>query len=138
MKLLFEEFGNTALAIVVSIVTLGIFLSVLLVDVLPISVKEVEINVNEKAIDNNEIVKIKNFIVKDGVAELGNDFDYRDRVEAINSRDEDISNFISLSQPLDTSTIGEKDVTYVLRYNGEKRLGKAKVFVQEANNENNG
>lgn len=131
MKIIIKEFGDVALSLIGGILVLGIFFSVLFSNILPIGAEVIEINASNKVLNNNKLVSIKNFIVKDGYVRKGEAFDYKDRIIATNSRDENISNFVSIVNAVDTSSIGEKEVTYVLRYNGEKRVGRAKVFVEE-------
>lgn len=137
MRGLFSEYGDTTLSIVVGVVTLSLFIGILFSEIIPVSVEAIETNVNDKIVENDKIVSIKEFIVKDGTCHQGEGYDYQNKIIAINSRDENIKNFVSLNEPIDTSEVGEQEVTYVLRYNGEKRVGKAKVFIEAIMEEEN-
>ena len=136
MRLLFDEYGRLVLAIVCSTILLVFFLSVFVDETMTKSIKAMEYNINDvPEAGDGEIVSIEHFLVKDGIVKQGETFDYRDRVEATNSKGEDISSFVRIDKEVDTSNPGEKEVTYYLRYNGDTMPGRAKVFVEEIKEE---
>ena len=130
MKFIFSEFGDVALSAICGVLIIGLFISVIFTQVLPIGAEAIETNINETPLQNNRIVTIENFVVKDAVLNVGENFDYKDRIIATNSRGEDIREYVTIENLPDTTTPGEKEIMYVLRYNGEKALGKAKLFVE--------
>ena len=136
MKSLFEEYGETVLSVIYGTIIVTVFISVFLVEVLGFSVSQTGESVIET--DRSGIgtpVGIRSFEVRDILIEKGEEINYNDRVFATNDRgdfggtDEDISGFVSVYQAPDVSTTGEKEITYVLRYNGDTRFARAKVIV---------
>ena len=120
-----------ALELVVSIIMLTICFSILLDPIISASVIEEPI---EKALiieSTEELVHVKeeDFIVKSGVLAEGSDFALSQYVSAKNSRGEDISKYITILEPIDTSTPGVQDLKVVLRYNGQTYIKTAKYYI---------
>lgn len=132
MRYLFSEYSQTLLSMVVSLLILTMFIGVLLTDILDVNVKTIENNTNNKLFIEESIpVSIDSFVCKDTIVTIGEEFDYKKNCKATNSKGEDISSFISLYEEIDTDNKGEKEAVYILRYNGEKMIGKAKVIIED-------
>ena len=132
MKLLFEEYGSLALSIVCGVIVLSLCLSFLIDRMFLSSTTIIENNINEKPLKNeNAPVSIGSFVVNDAYVKQGGTFDYKKRVKAYNTNNEDISSYVTTKNKIDTSKTGETEVTYILRYNGETMLGKAKLFIEK-------
>ena len=73
-------------------------------------------------------VAIASFNGKDLLVQINEKLEYKDRVEAYNSKGEDIKDYITVIG-FDSSEVGEKKITYQLNYNGETKAIKAKLIV---------
>ena len=137
MRKIFEEYGDVAIAMVVGLGVISLFLGIYLTSVLGTSSNIISNGAKEEVIENVEPVTIdmNNLEIKNSVAYLNEEFDYTTRVKAINSKGEDISSFIYLEEDVDTSKKGEQEVNYILSYNGEKVKTKAKVIVVDLGSE---
>lgn len=136
MRLLFEEYGRAIIATVTCSIILSIFLFFLFVVIYPNSVEAIELNVNDiKTVDDKIPVSIGEFIVNDAVIKQGDSFDYQKRIYATNTKGEDISTYVSLMNVVDTSSAGEKQANYILRYNGQTMIGNTRVIVEGFDNE---
>lgn len=132
MRLLIEEYFRSLLTIVYSVAILTFVMVILISSMYPLSIEAIKVNVNEYKTDNNKMkISIGNFTVKDATINKGDQLEIMDNVVATNSKGEDISNYVSLLSEINTSIVGKKEANYVLRYNGETKLGKAFVFVEE-------
>ena len=136
MKALFEEYGDTLISLVSGIIIITTFLFIFFVEVFHININILSENTMETIPNiHGEPIGIKSFKVKDILVKQGEEINFVDRVEASNNRgdyggiDEDISNFVTIYNNIDTNVLGEHDIEYVLRYNGESKFAKAKVIV---------
>ena len=138
MKGLFEEYGEVFLQAIISSIIFSLFISFFLVSLLDTNVnllkedfKPLELN-----LDTN-LVSINDFGAYDAAIEINEEFNYMDNVWASNTNGEDIKSYISILNynTLDISEEGIKDITYVLRYNGETRAIKAKLIVVDKGEE---
>ncbi len=132
MRLLFDEYGDTIFQAVVSIIIYSIFISFFLTKLLGMNVSYIKEEVNIPELSGvTSKVKVNEFRVKDGLIKVNEKFNYEDRAYASNSLNEDISSYITLDDyaNIDTSKPGEKDVTYILRYNGQTLAKKAKLII---------
>ena len=73
-------------------------------------------------------VTISIFEGKDILVNVGDDLDYSGRIEAFNSKCEDIRDYVTVIG-FDSGDVGEKEILYQLNYNGETRAIKAKLRV---------
>ena len=138
MKSLYEEYGEVLLQAFISSIIFSLFISFFLTALLNTNVgfiKE-EFSPLQLSLDA-DIVSIKEFGVYDALIKVNEEYDYKDKVWAFNSNDEDIKSYISILNysDLDTSVEGEKELTYVLRYNGETRAIKGKLVIVDETEE---
>lgn len=138
MKSLYEEYGEVLLQAFISSIIFSLFISFFLTALLNTNVgfiKE-ELSPLQLSLDA-DIVSIKEFGVYDALIKVNEEYDYKDKVWAFNSNDEDIKSYISILNysDLDTSVEGEKELTYVLRYNGEVRAVKGKLVIVDEKEE---
>lgn len=138
MKSLYEEYGEVLLQAFISSIIFSLFISFFLTALLNTNVgfiKE-EFSPLQLSLDA-DIVSIKEFGVYDALIKVNEEYDYKDKVWAFNSNDEDIKSYISILNysDLDTSVEGEKELTYVLRYNGEVRAVKGKLVIVDEKEE---
>lgn len=136
MKALFEEYGDMLISLITGIIIITTFLFIFFIEVFHININILSEHTMETIPNiHAEPIGIKSFKVKDILVKQGEEINYLDRVEATNNRgnfdgiDEDISSFVSIYNTVDTNVIGEHDIEYVLRYNGESKFVKAKVIV---------
>lgn len=136
MRALFEEYGDMLISLVSGIIIVITFLFIFFVEVFNININILSENTMETVPNIHvEPIGIKSFKAKDIIVKQGEEINYVDRVEASNNRgdyggiDEDISNFVTIYNNIDTNVLGEHDIEYVLRYNGESKFIKAKVIV---------
>ena len=131
MRLLFEEYGDVIFSSVCVLVVLGIFLSSFLNQTLTVSANSINRGAEEVKLyeANPVLIDEASFVVKDVVVNQGDDFNFYDYIKAYNTKGEDIRDYVSLYNTIDTFSLGEKQAAYILRYNGQTMLGKAKVFV---------
>ena len=138
MKSLYEEYGEVLLQAFISSIIFSLFISFFLTALLNTNVgfiKE-EFSPLQLSLDA-DIVSIKEFGVYDALIKVNEEYDYKDKVWAFNSNGEDIKSYISILNysDLDTSVEGEKELTYVLRYNGEVRAVKGKLVIVDEKEE---
>lgn len=138
MKSLYEEYGEVLLQAFISSIIFSLFISFFLTALLNTNVgfiKE-EFSPLQLSLDA-DIVSIKEFGVYDALIKVNEEYDYKDKVWAFNSNDEDIKSYISILNysDLDTSVEDEKELTYVLRYNGEVRAVKGKLVIVDEKEE---
>ena len=132
MKGLFEEYGEVLLQAFISSIIFSLFISFFLVSLLDTNVNILKEDLEPLELNfDTKLVSIKDFGAYDAAVEANEEFNYMDNVWASNTNDEDIKSYISILNydVLDTSKEGEKDITYVLRYNGESRAVNAKLIV---------
>lgn len=132
MKSLFNEYGDTLLKAIISISLFSIFVFAFLNELLKTNVDVLNKELNAPYIDSQiSPVTIASFSGKDILINVGEEFGYLERVEAYNSNGEDIRDYIEPINLTDgeLSEVGEKDIYYVLNYNGETKAIKAKLIV---------
>ena len=136
MKSLFEEYGDMLISLVAGIIIVVTFLFIFFVEVFNININILSEHTMEMIPNiHAEPIGIKSFRVKDILVKQGEEINFVDRIEASNNRgdyggvDEDISDFVTIYNNIDTNTLGEHDIEFVLRYNGESKFVKAKVIV---------
>ncbi|MBR0461930.1 MAG: hypothetical protein IJJ00_04370 [Erysipelotrichaceae bacterium] len=136
MKNLFEEYGESIISLICSLVIVTMFISVFLIEVLGTNAGMIGDNtVEARPAAPEDEIRIRAFSVRDILITQGEEINWNGRIEATNNRgdysgsDEDISSYVSLYGDVDTSSPGVKEATYVLRYNGETRFAKARVIV---------
>ncbi len=135
MRTLFNEYADALLQALISIGICSIFIGIFLSELMGINIKIIKEEVKPPYI-NSEIsnVTIKSFSAKDILINVGQEVKYEDRVEAFNSNDEDIKDYIRPLnlEGIDLSKPGTNEITYILNYNGESKAIKAKlIIVQE-------
>ena len=135
MRTLFNEYADALLQALISIGIFTLFISILLNELMGINIRIIKQEIESPYI-NSEIsnVTIKSFSAKDILINVGQEIKYEDRVEAYNSKDEDIKDYIRPLnlEGIDISKPGENEITYILNYNGDSRAIKAKlIIVQE-------
>ena len=132
MKALFEEYGEILLHAFISSIIFSSFISFFLVTLLDTNVNllKEDFKILELNFDTNPVT-IKDFGAYDSVVGINEEFNYMDNVWAFNTNGEDIKSYVSVLNynALDISEEGEKDITYILRYNGESKAIKAKLIV---------
>lgn len=135
MRSLFKEYADTLLQAIISIGIFTIFMTVFLSELMVINTKIIKQEISSPNINSGiSNVTIKSFSAKDILTNVGQEIKYEDRVEAYNSKDEDIKDYIRPLnlEGIDLSKPGENEITYILNYNGESRAIKAKlIIVQE-------
>ena len=135
MRTLFNEYADTLLQAIISISIFTIFMTVFLSELMGINVKIIKQEITSPNINGGiSNVTIESFSAKDILINVGEEIKYEDRVEAYNSKGEDIKDYIRPLnlEGIDVSKPGENQITYVLNYNGESRAIKAKlIIVQE-------
>ena len=129
MKAMFDEYADMLFTAIISSIILTIFISLILKDLIGININIVDKNLKPLIIDNDtQPVSIKTFTCKDLLIEKGQELEYLDRIEAFNTNDEDIRDYVTVLG-FDNSQSGEKQITYVLNYNGETKAVKARLIV---------
>ena len=135
MRTLFNEYADALLQALISIGIITLFISILLNELIGINAKIIKQEIESPNIDNGiSNVTIKSFSAKDILINVGQEIKYEDRVEAYNSKDEDIKDYIRPLnlEGIDISEPKENEITYILNYNGDTRAIKAKlIIVQE-------
>ncbi len=135
MRTLFNEYADTLLQAIISISIFTIFMTVFLSELMGINVKIIKQEITSPNINGGiSNVTIESFSAKDILINVGEEIKYEDRVEAYNSKGEDIKDYIRPLnlEGIDVSKPGENEITYILNYNGESRAIKAKlIIVQE-------
>ena len=114
MKAMFDEYADMLFTAIISLIILTIFISLILKDLIGININIVDKNLKPLIIDNDtQPVSIKTFTCKDLLIEKGQELEYLDRIEAFNTNDEDIRDYVTVLG-FDNSQSGEKQITYVL------------------------
>ncbi len=139
MKALFEEYADVMFSSIVSIFILSIFCSLIYNQLIFENIDVISNAIISPSNINSQIsnVGISSFEVKDILINVGENINYYDRIAATNSKGEDIKDYIkpvNLEQ-IDTNTVGEKYINYILNYNGESKAIRAKVIVVQEEKE---
>lgn len=129
MRTLFDEYADAIYVALISLVLITVFISNLFVDLIGINLGLVEDSLKPVNIETNiNPVTISSFSAKDILVNLNGELDYLNRIEAFNSRGEDIRDYVTVLG-FDSSSVGVKRITYKLNYNGESRAIEAKLRV---------
>lgn len=135
MKRLFDEYADFIVTAVISFVAISIFVYVVLTNLIGIGLEMVNDALEPVHIEKEiNPVTIKTFIGKDILIQLNEELNYTDRVEAFNSNDEDIKDYVSIIG-FDNKEVGEKEITYLLNYNGQRQAIRAKLIVVDEKEE---
>ncbi len=130
MRLLFDEYGDTILTVLISAIVFSLLISFFLNSLLSINMSMVKENIKAPELSSNVVpVDVKEFKVNDVLFNVGDDFNLKDNVTALNSNDEDISGFVTIKEDVDFSTVSENEVTYILRYNGASKAIKGRLII---------
>lgn len=138
MRALFNEYADTLLTALISISIFTIFMTVFLSGLMDTNVKIIKQEITAPNINSGiSNVVIESFSAKDILINVGQEIKYEDRVEAYNSKGEDIKDYIRPLnlEGIDLSKVGEYEITYILNYNGESRAIKAKLIIVEEKEE---
>ena len=137
MKKMFDEYVDIIFQAIISIIVILLFVYVALTNLLGIGLEMVDNALTPLYIEKKiEPVKVDSFIAKDILIKLNDEIDYQDRFEAFNSNGESIKEYVSV-MGLDNKEVGEKEITYILNYNGERQAIKAKLIVVDEKEEIN-
>lgn len=129
MKTLFSEYADALFVALVSMLCVTIFISIILTDLIGVNLELVDMSLKPVYIESEiNPVTISVFEGKDILVNVGDDLDYSSRIEAFNSKGEDIRDYVTVIG-FDSSDVGEKEILYQLNYNGETRAIKAKLRV---------
>lgn len=130
MRLLFDEYGDTILTVLISAIVFSLLISFFLNSLLSINMSMVKEDIKAPELSSDIVpVDIKEFKVKDVLLKVGEEFDLKNNVVALNSNNEDISNFVTIKEDVDFSTVSENEVTYILRYNGASKAIKGRLII---------
>lgn len=132
MKILFDEYGDTLLNAIISLISLMIVVVPSFNHIITTNVDSLKPIISSPDINaERQIITIANFEVDDSVIMLGNEFDYMQYVRASNSKGEDIKEYVNLLYFPNIDKKGEYELIYLLRYNGETMAIKSKLYVME-------
>lgn len=132
MKILFDEYGDTLLNAIISLISLMIVVVPSFNHIITTNVDSLKPIISSSDINaERQIITIANFEVDDSVIMLGNEFDYMQYVRASNSKGEDIKEYVNLLYFPNIDKKGEYELIYLLRYNGETMAIKSKLYVME-------
>ena len=144
MKRLFEEYGDVMLSATISIIIVLLFIGAIITTLLNQNIKILgENTVQSITYKAQGKIGIRTFKAKDILIKQGEEINYLDRIEAMNNRgdygenDEDIRSYVTIYNQIDNNEIGEKEIVYALRYNGQTQFLKAKLIVIGEEDENN-
>lgn len=137
MRTLFDEYAEAIFTAIISIIVFSVFISSLLSDLIGMNMGFVDESLKPVYIESEiSPVTIATFNGKDLLVQINEKLEYKDRVEAYNSKGEDIKDYITVIG-FDSSEVGEKEITYQLNYNGETKAIKAKLIVVDEREEIN-
>lgn len=138
MKLLFEEYSGVIYEAIVS-TFIYVFLVYSFLNTLLVTNTSYLQNVMTpaKTSSNHQPISIRTFEVNNALIDLDDEFDYQKYVKATDLRNEDISMYVTLLNKPDLEKVGKQELTYILRYNGEKRAIKANLIIVDKESELN-
>lgn len=137
MRTIFDEYAEAIFTAFISIIAFSVFISSLLSDLIGMNMDFVDESLKPVYIESEiSPVTIASFNGKDLLVQINEKLEYKDRVEAYNSKGEDIKDYITVIG-FDSSEVGEKEITYQLNYNSETKAIKAKLIVVDEREEIN-
>lgn len=137
MRTIFDEYAEAIFTAFISIIVFSVFISSLLSDLIGMNMDFVDESLKPVYIESEiSPVTMASFNGKDLLVQINEKLEYKDRVEAYNSKGEDIKDYITVIG-FDSGEVGEKEITYQLNYNGETKTIKAKLIVVDEREEIN-
>ena len=130
MRLLFDEYGESILTALIGAIILSLLFSFFLTDLLRINLCFVSKDIKAPELSSSIYpLDIKEFNVEDVLINVGEEFDLKKNVTALNDNNEDISSFVTIKEDVDFSKVNDNEVTYLLRYNGKTRAIKGRLII---------
>ncbi len=130
MRLLFDEYGDTILTVLVGSIIFSLLISFFLNSLLNINMSIVKDDLIAPELSSIvSPVNIKQFEVKDVLINIGEEFCLKDNVLALNTNDEDITSYVTIKEEVDFSKVLDNEVTYILRYNGVSKAIKGRLII---------
>lgn len=130
MRLLFDEYGDTILTVLVGSIIFSLLISFFLNSLLNINMSIVKDDLTAPELSSMvSPVNIKQFEVKDVLINVGEEFCLKDNVLALNTNDEDITSYVTIKEEVDFSKVLDNEVTYILRYNGVSKAIKGRLII---------
>lgn len=130
MRLLFDEYGDTILTVLVGSIIFSLLISFFLNSLLNINMSIVKDDLTAPELSSIvSPVNIKQFEVKDVLINIGEEFCLKDNVLALNTNDEDITSYVTIKEDIDFSKVLDNEVTYILRYNGVSKAIKGRLII---------
>lgn len=130
MRLLFDEYGDTILTVLVGSIIFSLLISFFLNSLLNINMSIVKDDLIAPELSSIvSPVNIKQFEVKDVLINIGEEFCLKDNVLALNTNDEDITSYVTIKEDVDFSKVLDNEVTYILRYNGVSKAIKGRLII---------
>ncbi len=130
MRLLFDEYGDTILTVLVGSIIFSLLISFFLNSLLNINMSIVKDDLTAPELSSIvSPVNIKQFEVKDVLINIGEEFCLKDNVLALNTNDEDITSYVTIKEEVDFSKVLDNEVTYILRYNGVSKAIKGRLII---------
>ncbi len=130
MRLLFDEYGDTILTVLVGSIIFSLLISFFLNSLLNINMSIVKDDLIAPELSSIvSPVNIKQFEVKDVLINVGEEFCLKDNVLALNTNDEDITSYVTIKEDVDFSKVLDNEVTYILRYNGVSKAIKGRLII---------
>lgn len=130
MRLLFDEYGESILTALIGAIILSLLFSFFLTNLLSINMSIVSKDIKAPELSSSIYpLDIKEFNVEDVLINVGEEFDLKKNVTALNDNNEDISSFVTIKEDVDFSKVNDNEVTYLLRYNGKTRAVKGRLII---------
>ncbi len=130
MRLLFDEYGDTILSVLIGAIIFSLLFSFFLTNLLSINMSIVSKDIKAPELSSSIYpLDIKEFKVEDVLLNVGDEFDLKKNVTALNDNNEDISNFVTIKEDIDFSKVNDNEVTYLLRYNGKTMAIKGRLII---------
>lgn len=130
MRLLFDEYGDSILTALIGAIILSLLFSFFLTNLLSINMSIVSKDIKAPELSSSIYpLDIKEFKVEDVLINVGEEFDLKKNVTALNDNNEDISSFVTIKEDVDFSKVNDNEVTYLLRYNGKTRAIKGRLII---------
>lgn len=130
MRLLFDEYGESILTALIGAIILSLLFSFFLTNLLSINMSIVSKDIKAPELSSSIYpLDIKEFNVEDVLINVGEEFDLKKNVTALNDNNEDISSFVTIKEDVDFSKVNDNEVTYLLRYNGKTRTIKGRLII---------
>lgn len=130
MRLLFDEYGESILTALIGTIILSLLFSFFLTNLLSINMSIVSKDIKAPELSSSIYpLDIKEFNVEDVLINVGEEFDLKKNVTALNDNNEDITSFVTIKEDVDFSKVNDNEVTYLLRYNGKTRAIKGRLII---------